>query len=84
VGLIAVGIAIVYKSSEGAPAVPQASASAAYALGAVKVPAGSTVVSATAAGGLVTVTLRNGDTTSIRIFDGQTGEMIREVPVTSE
>ena len=83
-GLIAVGGAIVYKSSEGGTPASAASPTADYALAAVKLPAGATVISATAAGGLVTVTYRSGDATQIRILDGKTGELIREVPVTSQ
>jgi hypothetical protein len=82
VGLIAVGAGIVYKSSEAGA--PVASPAADYALGAIKVPAGATVISAVAAGGLVTVTFRDGDATRIRIIDGRTGELIRDVPVTGE
>lgn len=83
VGLIAVGVGIVYKSSEGGPAT-SAAASADYALAAAKLPAGATIISASAAGGMVTVTFRIGDSTSIRIIDGRTGEVIRDVPVTTE
>lgn len=55
-----------------------------YALAAVKVPSGAEVISAIAADGKVTVSYKAGAVTSIRIFDGRTGEMIREVPVVSE
>jgi len=84
VGLLAVGAAIVYKSTGLSTSATPAASGADYALAAVKVPAGAEVVSAVAADGRLTVTFRNGSTTSIRIFDGRTGEMIREVPVTSE
>jgi hypothetical protein len=82
VGLVAVGVAIVYKSSEGGPA--PASSGADYSLAAVKVPSGAEVISAVAADGKLTVTYRSGSATSIRIFDGRSGDLLREVPVTGE
>jgi len=42
------------------------------------------LVSAVAADGQLTVTYRSGAMTSVRIFDGKTGEMLREIPVLSE
>jgi hypothetical protein len=81
-GLLAVGGVIVYKST-GVTG-PAAQPGADYSLAAVKVPAGAEVVSAVAADGKLTLTLRSGSATSIRIFDGRTGDMIREVPVTGE
>ena len=51
---------------------------------AVKVPSGAEVISAVAADGKVTVSYKAGAVTSIRIYDGKTGEMIREIPVLSE
>jgi hypothetical protein len=42
------------------------------------------VVSAVAADGRVTVTYKLGPMTSVRIFDGKSGELIREIPVVSE
>ena len=84
VGFIAIGGALVYKSMQpsGTPA-PMTSASD-YSLASVKLPAGTQLIAATAADGKLTVTYRNGQTTSIRIYDGKTGEMIREIPVVSE
>jgi Family of unknown function (DUF6476) len=85
VGFIVIGGALVYKSMQPSGPTPPAVTSAAdYALASVKVPAGAEVIAATAADGKLTVTYRNGQTTSIRIFDGRTGEMLREVPVVSE
>ena len=84
VGLIAIGGVIVYKSMQtSAPATPVTSA-VEYALAAVKVPSGAQVISAVAADGKVTVSYKAGAVTSIRIYDGKSGEMIREVPVVSE
>ena len=81
VGLIAVGGAIVYKSVQSSPAAPTG---ADYVIASLKIPAGASVLSAVAADGKVTVTYKNGLMTSVRIFDGKTGEMIREIPVVSE
>ena len=87
VGLIAIGGVIVYKSmqpSGGSTPVAVVTSGADYALAAVKVPSGAEIISAVAADGKVTVSYKAGAVTSIRIFDGHTGEMIREVPVVSE
>ncbi|MEO8758361.1 MAG: DUF6476 family protein [Devosia sp.] len=81
VGLIAVAGVLVYKSTQSSPAVPSG---AQYSLAAVKVPSGAEIISATAADGRLTVTYRSGQATSIRIFDGRTGEIVREIPVVSE
>ena len=42
------------------------------------------MISAVAADGKLTVTFKTGLMTTVRIFDGKTGEMIREIPVVSE
>ena len=39
---------------------------------------------AVAAGGDISVTYRNGTATALRIFDGRTGAILREVPLVSE
>ena len=85
VGLIAIGGVIVYKSMQSSgSATPVVNVGTDYALAAVKVPAGAEVLSAVAADGNVTVTYKAGAVTSIRIFDGRTGTLVREVPVTGE
>ena len=86
VGLIAIGGVIVYKSMQpsGGSTTPAVTSGTDYALAAVKVPSGAEVISAVAADGKVTVSYKAGTVTSIRIYDGKTGEMIREVPVVSE
>ena len=82
IGLLAVGGVIVYKSTQTTGSPPGSGAD--YALAAVKVPAGAEVISAVAAGGQISVTFKNGSTTSLRIFDGKTGAMLREVPILGE
>ena len=79
VGLIAIGGALVYRASQS-----DGKAGGDYVIAALKIPAGGEVVSAVAADGRVTVTYRLGPLTSVRIFDGKSGEMIREIPVVSE
>ena len=81
IGLLAVGGAIVYKSTQSSGPV---SSGADYVIAALKIPKDAIVVSAVAADGKVTVTFKTGLMTTVRIFDGKTGEMIREIPVVSE
>ncbi|MEO8884239.1 MAG: hypothetical protein ABI377_12635 [Devosia sp.] len=82
VGFIVIGGALVYratKDSGGAPA-----DAAAYTAAAVRIPVGATIVSMVAVGGDISVTYKNGSATSLRIFDGKTGAILREIPVVSE
>lgn len=78
-GLMAIGGAVVYRTSQ-ADSVPQGD----YVIASLQIPQGAEVVSAVAADGQVTLTYRLGAMTSVRIFDGKTGEMVREIPVVSE
>jgi hypothetical protein len=79
VGLIAIGGALVYRASQS-----EGKGGGDYVIAALKIPGGSEVVSAVAADGRLTVTYKLGAMTSVRIFDGKSGEMIREIPVVSE
>ncbi len=79
VGLIAIGGALVYRTSQSS-----GKAGSDYVIAALKIPDGGEVVSAVAADGQVTVTYRLGPMTSVRIFDGKSGDLIREIPVVSE
>ena len=78
-GLMAIGGALVYRSSQS-----ESTAGGDYVIASMKIPAGGEVISAVAAGRQVTLTYRLGAMTSVRIFDGKTGEMVRETPVVSE
>jgi hypothetical protein len=80
VGLFAIGGALIYRSSQsgGNPT------GADYVISALKLPKNAEVISAVAADGRLTVTYRNGAMTSVRIIDGRSGELIREIPVVSE
>jgi hypothetical protein len=81
IGLLAIGGAIVFRSVQGNGSSPSG---ANYVIASMKIPAGAEIVSAVAADGQLTVTYKAGAMTSVRIFDGKTGEMLREIPVLSE
>jgi hypothetical protein len=79
-GFIAIGGALVYRATQdsGPPT------GTGYVISSLQIPAGAEIISAVAADGQLTVTYKAGAMTSVRIFDGRTGEMVREVPVLSE
>ena len=79
-GFVAIGGALIWRSAQPG----NASAGGDYVIAALKLPAGAEIVSTVAADGLLTVTYRVGPMTSVRIIDGKSGEMIREIPVVSE
>lgn len=81
VGFVAIGGALIFRSATSGGGT---ATGADYVIAALKVPTGAEVLSAVAADGKVTVTYRAGAMTSVRIFDGKSGEMIREVPIVSE
>lgn len=81
VGFIAIAGALVYRASQGGDSQPTG---ADYVIAAMKIPAGAEIISAVAADGQVTVTYKAGPLTSVRIFDGKSGEMVREIPIVSE
>jgi len=83
VGFIVIGGALVYRATRDTGPAP-AEAATSYTAPAVKIPAGAEIVSAVASGGDITVTYKNGSATSIRIFDGKSGAILREIPVVSE
>ncbi len=81
VGFLAIGGVLIFRSvNTGGAEV----AGADYVIAALRIPSGAEVVSAVAADGKVTLTYKAGLMTSVRIFDGKSGEMIREIPVVSE
>ena len=82
VGFIAIGGALVYRASQSGDSGPAQSSD--YVIASLEIPAGAEIISAVAADGQLTVTYRSGPMTSVRIFDGKTGEMVREIPVMSE
>jgi hypothetical protein len=76
---VAIGGAVVYRTSQS-DAPPQGD----YLIASMSIPQGAEVVSAVSANGQVTLTYRHGPMTSVRIIDGKTGQMVREIPVVSE
>lgn len=80
-GFIAIGGALIYRSANSGGG---SAAGGEYVIASLKLPPGAEVVSAVAADGKVTLTYKSGLMTSVRIFDGKSGEMIREIPVVSE
>lgn len=80
VGFIVVGAVVVYRASQGSGGPSGAD----YVIASLKIPPGAEIISAVAADGQLTVTYRAGPMTSVRIFDGKSGEMIREIPVVSD
>lgn len=79
-GLIAVLGAVVYRTSQ--TSTPASGGD--YMISELPVPGGAQVVSAVAADGKLTLTLRQGAMTSVRVYDGRSGELISEIPVVSE
>lgn len=79
-GFIIIGGVLVYRAAQG----DAGGAGADYVIAALKVPQEAEIVSAVAADGQVTVTYRVGPLTSVRIFDGRSGEVVREIPVVRE
>ena len=81
VGFIAIAGALIFRSaqSEG-----EGASGSDYVIASMRIPAGAEIISAVAADGQLTVTYRAGAMTSVRIFDGKTGDMLREIPVLSE
>ena len=75
IGFIAIGGALVYRATR-APA-----QDATYSAGALPVPEGAEIVSAVASDGLMTLTYRIGPATQIRIFNGESGTMLRQMDV---
>lgn len=80
VGFIAIAGALVYRASQDGAE----TAGSDYVIAALQIPTGAEIISAVAADGQLTVTYRSGAMTSVRIFDGRTGELVREIPVLSE
>ena len=83
VGFIVIGGALVYRATRDTGPAP-AEAATSYTAPAVKIPAGAEIIAAVASGGDISVTYKNGSATSLRIFDGKSGAILREIPVVSE
>ncbi|HEY8594595.1 MAG TPA: hypothetical protein VIL84_05065 [Devosiaceae bacterium] len=74
VGFIAIALALVYRSARdgGSPA-------DGYALGEIALPAGASVVSIVPSEGMIAVTYDLGGVTQLRLIDGKTGAVLRDV-----
>ena len=83
VGFLAIGGALIFRSVNMGGG-GGGSTGADYVIASLKIPSGAEVISAVAADGKVTLTYKSGLMTSVRVFDGKTGEMIREIPIVSE
>jgi hypothetical protein len=83
VGFIVIGGALVYRATRDTGPATAATATT-YTAAAVKIPAGAEIVSAVASGGDISVTYKNGSATSLRIFDGKSGAILREIPVVAD
>lgn len=76
IGFIAIGGALVYRAArEPAPV------NRTYATDALRLPQGAEVISAIASDGFVTVTYKIGPATQVRVFDGDSGDMVRQMDV---
>ncbi|RDE08256.1 DUF6476 family protein [Pelagibacterium lacus] len=78
-GFMAIVLVVVYRL-----ATMSSDAAAGYGLEAIALPAGAQIVSAQVQDGRVTVTYAGEAGQAIRIFDGETGEMLREIAVVAE
>lgn len=77
-GLIAVAFAIVYRVTRDIG--PDDS----YVLQSIAVPQGAEVISAVPSQGMVAVTYRNGRQTMLRLVDGKTGDVLRDIPIAAD
>jgi hypothetical protein len=55
-----------------------------YAASALAIPQGAEIVSATAAGGEITITYRLGPAIQIRVYDGDSGAMLSQFDVVTQ
>jgi hypothetical protein len=81
VGFVAIGGALIWRTAQSGNAPATGSD---YVIASLKVPVDAQIISTVAADGLLTVTYRVGAMTSVRVIDGKSGELIREIPVVSE
>lgn len=79
IGFMAIAVVVVYRL-----ATMGSDPAAEYALQAITLPAGAQVISSQVQDGLVTVTYEAEGAQAIRIFAGETGEMVREIAVVAE
>ncbi len=78
-GFMAVAGVVVYRLWTMSP-----EPGAAYGLESVSIPAGAEVVSAAVQEGFVVVTYRLDGATLVRLYDGSSGEVVREIAVVAD
>lgn len=78
VGFMVIAGVLVYRSAQGG-----GSAGGAYAAAALVLPPGAELVSASAAGGQVTLTVKTAGGMFVRVHDGKTGALVGEMQVVS-
>jgi len=74
-GFIAIAVALVYRSSQEQTLADR------YALESLTVPAGAEIVSVVPADDLLAVTMRLEGETLVHLIAGESGELVREIPV---
>ena len=79
VGLIAVALAIVYRSDGS-----KDSGIVKYSAGALIVPTGAEILSAVPGEGMIAITYISNGNTKLRLVDGTTGAVIRDIDFVSE
>ena len=79
IGFMTIAGVIVYRLSG-----MTSGSEARYGMESASVPAGADVLSAVASEGMLTLTYRDDNGVSIRIFDGASGELVREIAVVAE
>lgn len=79
IGFMAVVLVVVYRLVSMSPELSER-----YAMESIALPAGAEVIATQVQDGLVIVTYSAGGGQAIRIFEGKTGEMVREIAVVAE
>lgn len=73
-GFVAVALALVYRTGRG-----DETAGDAYSAGVLAVPAGAEIVSAVPSDGMFAITYSQDGVTRLRLIDGETGAVIRDI-----
>jgi len=79
IGFLVVALALVYRSSKG-----NENPGVEYAAGVLVIPGGSTVISAVPTDGLIAVTYDLNGKTHLRLINGTTGAIVRDIDFVTE
>lgn len=79
IGFMTIALVVVYRLSTMGSDIDTR-----YAAQSIALPAGATVISSQVADGIVTVTYATGEDTAIRLFDGESGELINEIAILAQ